>query len=141
MIVVDTSAWYSVFDSAEPAHSACIEFLTTSTEGLATTPLVLAELDHLLLTRLGEAVRNRVMLRLAAGAVSLSPFDGAAFAEVARAADRHTGMRLGLTGASVLVAAAQHRTTRILTLDHKHFRALRPLSGGDAYTLLPADAG
>jgi uncharacterized protein len=38
------------------------------------------------------------------------------------------------------VAAAQHRTTRILTLDHKHFRALRPLSGEEAFTLLPADA-
>jgi uncharacterized protein len=139
MIVVDTGAWYAVFDSAEPAHTACTEFLATGTEALVTTPLVLAELDHLLLTRLGEPVRNRIMLRLAANNVTLSRFDTSAFAQAARAADQHSGMKLGLTDASVMVAAAQHRTTRILTLDHKHFRALRPLSGEEAFTLLPAD--
>jgi uncharacterized protein len=140
MIIVDTGAWYAVFDSAEPAHTACTEFLATGTEALATTPLVLAELDHLILTRLGETVRNRIMRRLATDTITLSPFDAAAFAEAARAADQHSGMRLGLTDASVMVAAAHHRTTRILTLDHKHFRALRPLSGDAAFTLLPADA-
>jgi hypothetical protein len=55
-------------------------------------------------------------------------------------ADQHVDMRLGLTAASLMVAAAAHRTTRVLTVDHRRFRALRPLSGGDAYTLLPADA-
>jgi predicted nucleic acid-binding protein len=56
-------------------------------------------------------------------------------------ADRYADMRLGLTDASLMVAAARHGTTRVLTVDHKHFRALRPLRGGDVYTLLPADAG
>jgi predicted nucleic acid-binding protein len=142
MIVVDTGAWYAVFDSAEPTHEACTTFLATSTEGLVTTPLVLAELDHLLTTRLGEQVRNRVMLRLASGAVTISAFDVTAFARSAQIASEHTGMRLGLTDASVMVAAAQNRTTRLFTLDHEHFRALRPLDhAASAYTLLPADAG
>lgn len=142
MIVVDTGALYAVVDSAEPAHETFTEFLAASTEGLVTTPLVLAELDHLLATRLGEKVRSQAMLRLAAGAVSLSPLDAAAFARAAHVADQYADMRVGLTDASLMVAAAQRRTTRLLTLDHQHFRALRPLDGGgDAYTLLPADAG
>lgn len=140
MIVMDTGVLYAVVDRAEPAHELITAFLTTNTENLLTTPLVLAELDHLLSTRLGEAVRGRVMLRLAAGGVSLSPFDGEAFTQAAQVADRYADMRLGLTDASLMVAAARHGTTRVLTVDHKHFRALRPLRGGDAYTLLPADA-
>lgn len=141
MIVVDSGALYALVDSAEPTHQQFTTYLATTTEGLITTPLVLAELDHLLATRLGESVRSRVMTRLAAGAVGLSPFDAPAFAEAAKVAERHADMRLGLTDASLMVAAARHRTTRMLTVDHKHFRAVRPLgNGGEAYTLLPADA-
>jgi hypothetical protein len=35
--------------------------------------------------------------------------------------------------------AARHRTTRLLTFDERHFRAVKPLYG-KAFTLLPADA-
>jgi predicted nucleic acid-binding protein len=140
MIVMDTGVLYAVVDRAEPAHGQITTFLAANSEGLLTTPLVLAELDHLLATRLGEAVRSRVMRRLSAGGLGLSPFDAEAFTQAAQVADQHADMRLGLTDASLMVAAAQHGTTRILTVDDKHFRALRPLRGGDAYTLLPADA-
>jgi predicted nucleic acid-binding protein len=47
-------------------------------------------------------------------------------------------LRLGLADASVVVIAGASRTTRILTLDERHFRAVRPL-WGKAVTLLPAD--
>ncbi|HET8660649.1 MAG TPA: PIN domain-containing protein [Micromonosporaceae bacterium] len=141
MIVMDTGVLYAVVDRAEPAHRQVTTFLATNTEGLLTTPLVLAELDHLLATRLGEAVRSRVMMRLAADGVILSPFDADAFTMAAQVADEYADIRLGLTDASLMVAAARHGTTRILTVDHKHFRALRPLRGGPAFTLLPADAG
>lgn len=140
MIVADTGALYALVDRAEPAHEQVTAFLTDDTEGLVTTPLVLAELDHLLGVRLGESIRGRVMRRLAAGAVDLSRFDAIAFTRAVRVADEYADMRLGLTDASLMVAAAQLRTTRLLTLDHKHFRALRPLDRtGEAYTLLPAD--
>ncbi len=47
-------------------------------------------------------------------------------------------MRIGLTDASLVVLAARYGTTRLLTLDEKHFRAIRPLRG-DTFTILPAD--
>jgi hypothetical protein len=47
---------------------------------------------------------------------------------------------LGLTDASIAVIAARHHTANILTLDERHFRAVRPL-WGEAFRLLPADAG
>jgi uncharacterized protein len=48
-------------------------------------------------------------------------------------------MQLGLTDASIVVRAARHKTTRILSLDHKHFAAVRPLTGEAGFTLLPRD--
>lgn len=48
-------------------------------------------------------------------------------------------MRLGLTDALIVVQAARHKTTRILSLDHKHFATVQPLTGGPSFTLLPRD--
>jgi len=36
-------------------------------------------------------------------------------------------------------ACHQFRTTRLLTFDERHFRAIKPLSG-ESFTILPADA-
>ena len=48
-------------------------------------------------------------------------------------------MRIGVTDASLVVLAARYRTTRLLTFDERHFRAIKPLHG-EAFTLLPADS-
>ncbi|TDE57603.1 hypothetical protein E1295_07805 [Nonomuraea mesophila] len=53
--------------------------------------------------------------------------------------ERYRGMCIGLTDASVALVAGRHATTRVLTLDQRHFRAMKPL-WGDAFTVLPADA-
>jgi hypothetical protein len=38
-----------------------------------------------------------------------------------------------------VVIAARYQTTRLLTLDHRHFRTVAPLWGAPAFTLRPAD--
>lgn len=54
--------------------------------------------------------------------------------------DRYADFDLGLADLSVIVLAFRYRTTRILTFDERHFRAVVPLQGG-VFSLLPADAG
>ena len=46
---------------------------------------------------------------------------------------------IGLADASIVVLANRYDTDRVLTLDERHFRALRTLDG-KPFTLLPADA-
>jgi hypothetical protein len=41
------------------------------------------------------------------------------------------------TGASVVAVAERLKATRVATLDHRHFRAVRP-AHCDAFELLPA---
>jgi hypothetical protein len=38
-----------------------------------------------------------------------------------------------------VVLAARYGTDVLFTLDHRHYRAVSPLRGTDAFTLLPAD--
>ena len=52
---------------------------------------------------------------------------------------KYGDMQLGLTDASIVVQAARHKTTKILSLDHKHFTAVRPLTSDASFTLLPRD--
>ncbi len=52
---------------------------------------------------------------------------------------RYADLDLGLADCALVVLAARHRTTRILSFDERHFRAIAPLHG-TAFTLLPADA-
>jgi SAM-dependent methyltransferase len=47
-------------------------------------------------------------------------------------------LEIGLADASIAVVAARARTTRLLTLDERHFRAMQPL-WGEVFHLLPAD--
>jgi uncharacterized protein len=48
-------------------------------------------------------------------------------------------MQLGLTDASIVVQAARHKTTKILSLDYSHFGAVKPLTSDPSFTLLPRD--
>lgn len=47
---------------------------------------------------------------------------------------------IGLADASLLALAARLGTTRVATLDERHFRTVKPLTGEAAFALLPADA-
>lgn len=51
--------------------------------------------------------------------------------------ERYADLRLGLADASLVVAARNFQTRRILTLDRRGFQAISPLQGG-AFELLPA---
>jgi hypothetical protein len=51
---------------------------------------------------------------------------------------RYPDFSLGLADCALVTLADRHRTTRILTFDERHFRAVRG-PGGRAFRLLPAD--
>jgi hypothetical protein len=103
--------------------------------------LVLAELDHLALVRLGEAARAEIMADLA-DTTLVATFTHAMFVSAADVAARHSDLTLGLTDASIIVLAREYSTRDLLTTDQRHFRAVRPLLGGkgSSYRLLPFDS-
>ena len=103
-----------------------------------TTPLVIAEVDHLVAARGGPTASSALHADLLAGAY-LVEWWPAAITAVVRVAERYADNGIGLTDASLVVLAERLGTTDIATLDERHFRALRPLAGSDAFRLLPAD--
>ena len=139
MILLDTSGLLAAIDEDEHRHAAAAASLRHAAPPRILSPFVLAEVDYLLATRVGVAAQNAMLDEVAAGVFHLAPFDGDDVAAARSIMDRYRDLRLGLADASVVVLATRHRTLDVLTLDERHFRALRG-PGGRPFRVLPANA-
>jgi predicted nucleic acid-binding protein len=143
IIVADTSAVYAAFDAAQPEHRGAAAVLERET--LAISPMVLAELDHLVHRDLGFSAAMQVTEALTAG-VSDGQYKLAELrnSDLVAAHDvraKYEGLRLDLTDAVGVVLADRYKTDRIFTLDHRDYRSITPLTRGlTAFHLLPADS-
>ena len=138
MIVLDTSGLLAALDADQRHHRRARQVLAADPGPLLLSPFVLAELDYLLLQRVGVEAERALLEEVARGAYDLVAFGAAEVAQAADVLGRYGDLRLGLADASVVVIAGAARTTRVLTLDERHFRSVRPL-WGKAFTLLPVD--
>lgn len=139
MIVLDTSGVLAAIDAAQRDHQAARQALEDDPGPFVLSPFVLAEVDYLLSTRVGRDAELAFLEQVATRAYRLEPFSEADVGTARRVIERYEDLGIGLADASVVVLAQRARTTRLLTLDERHFRAVRPLSGR-AFRLLPRDA-
>jgi predicted nucleic acid-binding protein len=137
VIVVDTSGVFAALDRSQPDHAATRDVLDGE-EALILSPFVLAELDYLLASRVSTEASVELLRDVEAGAFELASFAADDVGNAADVVERFADLRIGLADASIIVLADRYETDRVLTLDHRHFRALRTASGGPL-TLLPAD--
>jgi uncharacterized protein len=137
VVVLDTSVVVAFMNRRDDDHVRVSEWIEAAEEDLVTRPLVVAEIDHLVSHGGGSAAALAFYEDLASGAYVVEWWQEAMF-ETVEAARRY--QPLGLTNASLLVLAARLETTRIATLDERHFRIVKPLTGQAAFVLLPADA-
>ncbi len=108
-------------------------------EELVTTPLVLAETDHLAATRAGRSAQAAFRRDVATGAYAVEWWRTAAVESV-EVADRYADLGVSLTDGSLVALAARVETHAIATFDERHFRAMRPIGRAPAFTVVPADS-
>lgn len=137
MIVVDTSGVLAFVDDRDPFHERVRAAVDAEPGPLLLSPFVLAELDYLVLMRVGVDGELALLREVEAGAYALVPFGPDLVARAAALIDQYRDLRLGLADASVIVLAERFETDRVLTLDERHFRATNRF--GEPFVLLPAD--
>ena len=138
MILLDTSGLLSAIDSSQRHHAACAAAIQNGPGPLLLSPFVLAELDYLLARHVGAPAQSALLGEVVRGAYRLEPF-GAADIESAKAiVERYGDLRIGLADASIVVLAERHHAREVLTLDERHFRALR-IGRRQRFRILPAD--
>ena len=102
------------------------------------SPFVLAELDCFLGGSVGIDAALDFLRDVESGAYDLAAFGTNDVAEARTIMHRYRDLAIGLADASLVVLAGRYGTERILTLDERHFRALRS-PRGRPFELLPAD--
>jgi predicted nucleic acid-binding protein len=137
-LILDTSGLFAALDSSSRFHVEARASLLSAPDRAILSPFVLAELDYFVAERLGSAAELALLEQVGSGAYELAPFANADVEAARGVVAQYEELGIGLADASVVVLAARHGTQRVLTLDERHFRALRPLEGGH-FVLLPAD--
>jgi uncharacterized protein len=138
VILLDTSGVLAAIDRSQRHHQQAAAALTDARGPLLLSPFVLAELDYLLATRVGQAAELALLGEVARGAYRLEPFDRDDVATAQQVIEDHADLDLGIADASIVVLSRRHRVNELLTLDERHFRALRG-AGDHPFRLLPAD--
>jgi len=134
--VLDTSVVVALAVADEPDHAAVRAWIEVENDELVTTPLVLAEVDHVIERRAGAAIAEQVMADFRDGAYRVHWW-GHAVAETLEVLRSERRIGIGVVDASLVALAGQLGTSRVATLDERHFRRLSV--AGEAFTLLPAD--
>ncbi len=138
MILLDTSGLLAAIDRSQAHHEAAARALRDASPPRVLSPFVLAELDYLLAARVGLAAEAALLDEVARGTYQLEAVGPLDVAAARRVIDRYAEHAIGLADASIVVLAERHGTTDVLTLDERHFRAMRT-SDGRPFRLLPAD--
>jgi predicted nucleic acid-binding protein len=87
---------------------------------------VITEVVYLLATRLGWQPEVRFLGDLATANFTLEPVHAADLLRMAELVARYRDLPLGSVDASVIASAERRGVTEIATLDHRHFRVVRP---------------
>ena len=139
-LILDSSGLLAAIDEEQEDHIAAREVLESVRGPLLISPFVLAELDHMILTRMGQGRELALLGEVARGAYRLERFSEEDVTAAIEIVERYADLRIGLADASNVVLANRYGTLDVLTLDERDFRTLRG-PGGRPFRILPADAG
>jgi predicted nucleic acid-binding protein len=138
LILIDSSGLFAAINEADRRHREALDSLRRAEPPRYLSPFVLAELDYFIRARVGAQAAISLLAEVARGAYRLEPFDPLDI-EAARAImERYADLRVSLADASIVVLAERRNVRDVLTLDERHFRALRV--GRKQFRVLPADA-
>ena len=138
-LIADSGAIYALYDSRDRHHSAVADLIAEESETIILPMAILAEIDYLLRVRLGNRAVLRFLEGIRIGGYILEPLTPQDLIRCVSLIQTYADLNLGIADASVIATAERLSTGRILTVDERHFRAIRSAKGSP-FTLLPADA-
>jgi predicted nucleic acid-binding protein len=124
LAVVDTGPLYASLDLDDDDHAASVQALSREGLRLVIPILVVTEVSYLAATRIGADAEAGFIAGLAGLDVDAPP--PSEWARIAELIRQYADFPLGAADASVVALAERMQTPCVITLDHRHFRAVRP---------------
>jgi predicted nucleic acid-binding protein len=139
MIVCDTGPIVAAAISNDDDSHACTELFTglhLAERTILVPGPVIAEVGYLLARTGGPRIEAAFLRSCAEGSFTPVDLQSVDFARMADLVEAYADFPLGTTDAAVIAVAERLGLTEIATLDHRHFRAVRP-THTRAFTLRP----
>ena len=133
--IVDTGPLYAAVDADDQDHAASVAAMGEAGLRLIIPALVVAETTYLVGSRLGPGVEVAFLRSLAHCEVEMPTPDE--WPRIAELVTRYADFSLGGTDATVVALAERFEADTVITLDRRHFHAIRPRHCS-SFRLLPA---
>lgn len=134
LAVVDAGPLYAAADADDVDHAESLAVLADPGLRLVVPALVVAEATYFVGRRLG-ADAEAAFLR-GVGSLDVEGPDSVDFSRMAQLVEQYADFPLGGTDASVVALAERLDAATVVTLDRRHFAAVRPRHR-EAFELLP----
>lgn len=132
--VVDSGPLYAAADLDDDDHDAAVAVLAQLDLHIVIPTLVVAEVTYFIGTRLGANAEAAFLGGLAQ--LDVEAPGAADWTRIAELVQTSADFPIGGTDASVIALAERLDATTVITLDRRHFGAVRPRHA-DAFALLP----
>jgi predicted nucleic acid-binding protein len=136
-LILDSGVVFAALDADDPDHAACAALLRDADESLVAPALTLAEVDYWCRRRLRPQVWLEFLEDLLAGAYRLEHPTQGDLERCHELQGTYADLKVGVVDASVMAVVERFGETKLATLDHRHFAAMRPRHV-PALELLPA---
>ena len=135
-LLVDSSGLLAAIDAGEPEHAAVHRLLERDTRPLVLTDYVIAEVDYMVLKRLGAEAEQAFIEQVLDGTFRRETVEDGDLQRAHEISIRFAEHQLGVTDATLMALSERLQTRDVLTLDHRHFAVFRDRRGR-ALRLLP----
>lgn len=137
-LIADTGPLVALYDAQDRHHEAVRALLQKGQGAMLVPAPILTEVDYLLRKFLGVDAALDFLAGFRAGSFTYEAQTRADLERCAEIMSEYRTADIGLADASIVALAERRNVYRVLTIDERDFRLLRPRSG-QAFTLLPAD--
>jgi hypothetical protein len=125
MVLADASFFLALANSADRFHAQAVRALEATEEGLVTTWPVLAELSHLLVSRLGVTAQLRFLGGAKLMGLRYVELRGEHWPRLLQLMRKYADLPMDLADASLVLAAEELGDGRILSTDQRDFGVYR----------------
>jgi predicted nucleic acid-binding protein len=137
-IIADSGAIFALYDKKDRHHTAVRRVLDQERSLVVIPTAVLGELDYLLREHLGIRAELDFLESILSGSFTLENLMPGDVVRCHELITTYKDLDLGLANAAVIATAERLNIERIITVDERDFRAVRP-KRGRPFVLLPAD--
>ncbi len=125
-LILDTGPLYASLDRNDADHAACKTLIEQAEEPLVIPAPVLVEVDYWVHMRMHPGVFLALLDDIVAGAYRVEELQTEDYRRIRQICDRYADADVGFTDAAVLAIVERLDEQKLATLDHRHFRVLRP---------------